>query len=479
MSFYNYEEIDNKIDRLNSKIMSAAIQSNLVLKAASIGKNAAIRSNSNLVLRAKNTDGMANSVLKQPEKMGPDLSAVAILAAEEIKEYVAQIWNDNQAREEELEKLQDELNENIRFLAKERNKLQCYIAEQKNVSEKKRGLEESIGMVIGQLRETEAKLQEVYNVYRAANNKGWKIIFYPALAFEALKYTAEKKDQILEEQRRDRRNDYKKLFGEQQIYLQQEAELDRDIQNSMNVIAQADTVLITQKMELGRLKDMIVKGSNAYIYYSMLGEKIQSTKERLVLERDFCENIEKVSMTQKELEELLETWEQNKNDSETVYQILQRMFDVSRTECYGKEIGEEFDDSSYIRSRFEKIRGVHIQSGYIIDGIQVLYENEIKSQFHGKMGGSEYVIEFDPGDELRSVEGHYSVPYMIPSGDAIGELFLITKKGKRYGPYGDSLKRGFGFRIELPENAHFLGVYGKSSQNQFITKLGLLYAEAN
>lgn len=98
---------------------------------------------------------------------------------------------------------------------------------------------------------------------------------------------------------------------------------------------------------------------------------------------------------------------------------------------------------------------------------------------HGKTGGSEHISVFDTGDELQSIEGHYLVPYVIPSGDAIGELFFVTKKGKRYGPFGDSMKRGRKLKIELPGNGHFLGFYGKSSHNEFITRLGLLYAEKN
>lgn len=465
MSVYNYQEIDQKISILNAGILGAARRMPVFagvmagVSVCSVGAGAPIYS---------------VGAVAAP---GRDILSAVEKAAGEIKQYVAEIWNDTEKREQMLEKMQDELSENIQSLRKKREELEGYQARMKNVTEKERDLAKSLASLIDDIHKKEAELREVYDVYRSANNKGWKIMFYPELAYKALKYTAENRDGILRRELERYRQGYDSLFSEKHGYLRQEDEFARKIKDSMESIAKAETALVMQKMELGNLKRLIVKGSNAYIYYSMLLQKMQTAGSILAVEKEFCVNMENMAVREEELEGLLALWKKNESDSETVYRILKEMFQTPRTGCVGKEIGDEFDDSSYVRGYFEKIKGIHIQSGYIIDGIQALYERSLRDQFHGGMGGGEHIIEFEPEDELKGIEGHYNVPFMIPSGDAIGELYIITKKERRYGPYGDSMHRGIGFKLEIPDDARFMGFFGRSSGEKFITQLGLLYEQ--
>lgn len=455
MFLYDYEQINVRINVIDQQIKHFFLQNTQEFSAENTGQLRLADSNTEM----QNLQDMVNQ------------------AAEEIKQYVEQILNDNGTREKVLEKLQDELNENIRFIGGEKEKLKTFREIYSSLLGRREALDQFFQTAINKLNDIEQELNKVYEVYREVQKKGWKIIFYPALGIKALQYATSNKDEVLEQQRNIQRTELDKLRAEDEGLLERECELEQEIHSSTETIAKAETTLIMQKEELGKLKYELVKWTNAYIYYSMLRQKICETDSRLQFQTDFCENIEVTVLTQKELEELLELWEKNKSDSETVYRILREMFEASRTACVGKDMGDMFDDSSYIRNRFEKIRGIHIQSGYILDGIQVLYAADLKNQFCGGKGGSEHIIEFDPGDELKSIEGHYNVPYIIPSGDAIGELYIITKKGKRYGPYGGSMGRGTSFKLELPQDTHFVGFYGKSSESSFITQLGLLYAK--
>lgn len=197
MAGYNYQEIDCKIKELNQKIRLAVLGENPVLKKKKSKRSARFLS------------------VQESTKTAETILFMVDSAAEEIKQYIEQIWNDNEKREEMLEKLQDELNENIRFLKSERAKLECYLAEKKAVLEKEKGVESSIRIVIDKLKATEDKLWEIYDVYKSANEKGWKIVFYPKLASKALTYSSANKDRVLEERKKNYRNDYENLFREQ------------------------------------------------------------------------------------------------------------------------------------------------------------------------------------------------------------------------------------------------------------------------
>ncbi len=454
MPLYDYEKTDQKIHVIELRIKQAV-------------------SGNVLLLFAKEAGQIPVSCEDRAEK----LRQMASEATKEIKIYVTQIWNDNAERERLLEKLQDDLNQNIRYIKEQKIKLQSHLERQKGLSAQEKSLTDSIQTVLNRLNDIEGDLNKIYSAYAEASKKGWKIIFYPALGIKVIKYKIEKKDIILEEQRKIQKDNLDKLFREEYDLLEGERELKQDIDSCTEVIAEAETVLIMQKAELGEMKAALVKWTNAYIYYSMLGQTIDLTERQMDFEKDLCESVDRIAVTQKELERLLLLWEQNKNDSGAVYDILKRMFDAAKTESYGNDIGDDFDDSEYMRNRFEKIRGLHIQSGYIVDGIRILYKNEIDSELHGGKGGSGKYIIFDEGDELKRIEGAWGVPYMRPGGDAVGNLFIVTRKGKRYGPYGECGNRGRKFQIEIPENTSFVGFYGKQSQNSFLTKIGLAYIE--
>ncbi|MDR2043727.1 MAG: hypothetical protein LBQ15_05045 [Clostridium sp.] len=178
---------------------------------------------------------------------------------------------------------------------------------------------------------------------------------------------------------------------------------------------------------------------------------------------------------------------------------------ISSSPSYGADTGEDFDDSSAcveakmdtqsmfgggaadiagmaksgsgLSAQLKKVKGIRVRRGHIIDGIQAIYADNSEAPFHGsRTGGSEAVIVFDEGDELKSIEGSYGVPFAGISGGAISRLTVRTKKGKIYGPHGNGVQSSF--RIEIPEGGVFAGFHGKASKGGnggFLARIGLLY----
>lgn len=168
---------------------------------------------------------------------------------------------------------------------------------------------------------------------------------------------------------------------------------------------------------------------------------------------------------------------------------------MGRTECYGTDAGEEFDDSNVcLKAKGgnntdilkvlqggadtsilpRKVKGLSIRWGAIVDGIKVLYEDG-ETEIHGSSyGGREQCILLEEDDELEAIEGVWDVPYA--GGGAIAGLLIRTGKGAVYGPFGGN--NGKRFCVQVPENAAFAGLYGragKGGNGGFLEKLGLLY----
>lgn len=137
-----------------------------------------------------------------------------------------------------------------------------------------------------------------------------------------------------------------------------------------------------------------------------------------------------------------------------------------------------FDDSVSITSNDRKVRGIVVRSGYIVDGVQLLFSDGSQSEFHGNAnGGTKTVIQFDEGDALLEISGQYAIPYIAPSGDSISQMVIKTVKGKSYGPFGTggSAKK---FTVSVPKDGEFVGFcgsIGNPKNRSFLAQIGLLY----
>lgn len=142
---------------------------------------------------------------------------------------------------------------------------------------------------------------------------------------------------------------------------------------------------------------------------------------------------------------------------------------VEKTGSAGKRTKNEFDDGSQLRI----VKGIRVRSGYIIDGIGVIYEDG-EGEFHGnKTGGAEHCCMLEEGDGIHSIEGVYEVPFL--GSEAVSSLIIRTKKGKTFGPFGEG-KSGSKFRFTLPEEAEFLGFHGSVEiLGKFLSSIGMIY----
>ena len=153
-----------------------------------------------------------------------------------------------------------------------------------------------------------------------------------------------------------------------------------------------------------------------------------------------------------------------------------KMAKVGSTECVGIGKGSDFHelkDDSENREAVIAV-GIEVRSGYILDAIGTLYDNG-RTSLHGNLsGGSSHRIEFEEGDDLKSIEGVCDVSYA--GNKTFSQVLIRTIKGKEYGPFGDA-KAGRRFKLEVPVESKFVGLYGKAD-NISVNRLGITYVEA-
>lgn len=141
---------------------------------------------------------------------------------------------------------------------------------------------------------------------------------------------------------------------------------------------------------------------------------------------------------------------------------------------------EPFDDFMHIgKSTFCKIMKVSIWSGEILDGLEVTYSNG-KAYKHGCTYGACQTLEFGE-DSIVGIEGDYSV-----TGDhsynAISNMIITTRFGKRFGPFGFVRTGAEGKFSIRNENCHIAILFGivhtpKEWKEQVINSIGGYYAQ--
>lgn len=156
-----------------------------------------------------------------------------------------------------------------------------------------------------------------------------------------------------------------------------------------------------------------------------------------------------------------------------------RMKNVKVVPSIGAKGGVEFNDAGKNFILDKKVIGISVRCGYIVDGIQVLYEDNLKSDMHGsRTGGGEKNIFFDEGDEVSLIEADYGVPFGDLEG-AVSKLTIHTQNGNVYGPYGSG-KSESKIQLEVPSGGRFIGLCGNvgtEGNGGYVSALGLLYYE--
>lgn len=168
-----------------------------------------------------------------------------------------------------------------------------------------------------------------------------------------------------------------------------------------------------------------------------------------------------------------------KDSMDNMDSAAERMKGVQQITPVGAKNGTEFSDLDKEFIVDKRIIGLCVRSGYIVDGIQVLYEDNLKGDMHGsKTGGGGKNIFFDEGDEVCLIEACYGVPFDGSEG-AVSSLLIHTKNGKTYGPFGSG-KRSSQIHLEVPSKCRLIGLCGlagKGGNGGYVSALGLICSE--
>lgn len=150
---------------------------------------------------------------------------------------------------------------------------------------------------------------------------------------------------------------------------------------------------------------------------------------------------------------------------------LMEGLEFTRTKLYGSEAKSNFDDVADADGTVKHIAALCVRSGYIMDAIGVV-DAYGKKYLHGNPeGGTENYILLE-NDEIHTIRGDIGVSY---HGNAISNLTIEMKSGKKYGPFGTG-KSGQHFCLTLPENTEFAGFYGNADKI-IVKSLGLIGCE--
>lgn len=144
---------------------------------------------------------------------------------------------------------------------------------------------------------------------------------------------------------------------------------------------------------------------------------------------------------------------------------------ITRTKLYGSEGKSNFDDVEDADGTLRHIAALCVRSGYIMDAIGVVDAYGTKYLHGNPEGGTENYILLE-NDEIHTICGDIGVSY---HGNAISNLTIEMKSGKKYGPFGTG-KSGKHFSLTLPENTNFAGFYGNADEI-IVKSLGLIGCE--
>lgn len=137
-----------------------------------------------------------------------------------------------------------------------------------------------------------------------------------------------------------------------------------------------------------------------------------------------------------------------------------------------------FDDTSAAQSLQQPLTSIRVQSGNIVDAIQVCYgSTRTALPHHGGIGGAVTEVVLDQGDGIAQFSCFYGSWY---GGNYILQLTIHTKKGKTYGPFGtmEYATTQTPFSLVVNSNEQAIAVfgsvaYGNNGQSQFLGSLGI------
>ena len=205
-----------------------------------------------------------------------------------------------------------------------------------------------------------------------------------------------------------------------------------------------------------------------------------------------------------DMEEMLVKWKSATDQNrDKLCQLEKSLKNARPISLIGPTHEIEYSHFADIRSLADKnfrISGMIIRSGDIVDAIQLIYEDHSVSRhlnhvflgglffrmpeirgimFGNDMGGGVHQISFEENDTLASISGKYGVGYW--DKNVLSKLYIHTRLGKTYGPYGDLDAGGKDFELKVPEGSSFRGIFGSAYMDKKkgnVADIGLVVEKA-
>ncbi len=126
-----------------------------------------------------------------------------------------------------------------------------------------------------------------------------------------------------------------------------------------------------------------------------------------------------------------------------------------------------------------RISAVKIHAGYIVDSIQLVYDDKYSSPVHGGPGGNEYKMDILKGDYITEISGSIGTYEQSGASDTIGKLIIKTKNGitNSFGNEKCFVKKE-DFVCKAPEGYQIFALMGKyirtdNLDNSYLSRLGI------
>ena len=88
----------------------------------------------------------------------------------------------------------------------------------------------------------------------------------------------------------------------------------------------------------------------------------------------------------------------------------------------------EFDDAFYAHS-MRRITEIRINSGWVVDGIQIVYDGDKESDYHGGTGGSRTTLKLQDDEYITTVSGKTG-KYAYQNDVTLCKIVFKTNKGR-------------------------------------------------
>lgn len=87
-----------------------------------------------------------------------------------------------------------------------------------------------------------------------------------------------------------------------------------------------------------------------------------------------------------------------------------------------------FDDSLYVQNML-RVTEIRLNAGWVVDGIQLVYDGDKETHYHGGMGGTRYTLQLQKDEYITSISGKTGY-YQYQGPNTLCTIKIRTNKGR-------------------------------------------------